>query len=583
MPASRFCLTILSVFFVNLHAAAADDASQASESLSGMEALTRQVDGQLSVIASLLKSGEAIVPEDLDSVVAPEVECDSLRPASGKEVYRNHQLRVLRATPPFDSTKTCRGPDELARALNQAKQPYLNAQQIKLKFKTIRVAKDGDSVDSDVIVHYAAVHADHVVEQSADWSMQWTLQNSDTPQLLSIKLNDFEEVHTHPGQGQWFADCTEAVFSGAGSFSEQLMKSTRDWRSTLTAKVDIDFVGHVGIAVGDVNGDELEDVFLCQPNGLPNRLYLQLPDGTVEDASAKAGVDWLDTTRSALLLDLDNDGDQDLVCGISRHLLVMENDGHGKFDLRGSPAAPQRTYSISAADYDNDGDLDIYACGYTRHEDFLNNPLISMLSIPTPYHDARNGGPNVLLRNDGDFKFSDATAESGLNHNNDRFSHAAVWDDFDNDGDMDLYVANDFGRNNLYRNQQGRFADVAAASGTEDMAAGMGLAIEDYNKDGWIDIYVSNMFSAAGHRITAHPKFRVKSTAEQKSQFKRHARGNTLFRNSADGTFADVSESAGVTLGRWAWSSNFVDFNNDGWHDLFVGNGYVTNEDTRDL
>ena len=485
MSSYRLSLTILSLLFVNVSVRAAD-ASLAGESLSGMEALTKQVDEQLAVIAALLKSNEPIAAVDLDAVAAPEFECQSLRPSGAKEVYRNDQLRVIRAAPPFAGATVHRGRDGLARALSEAKQAFAHAKKIKLKFKTIRVAKDGNDVASSVIVHYAAVHADHVVEQSADWSLQWIAENSELPRLVRIQLNDFEEVQTHPGQGQWFADCTEAVFAAVPSFSEQLMKSTRDWRSTLTAKVDIDFVGHIGIAVGDVNGDQLEDLFLCQPNGLPNRLYLQLPDGTVQDASARAGVDWLDTTRSALLLDLDNDGDQDLVCGISRHLLVMENDGTGKFTLRSSPAAPQRTYSICAADYDNDGDLDIYACGYTRHEDFLNNPLVSVLSIPTPYHDARNGGPNVLLRNDGDFNFSDATQASGLNDNNDRFSHAAVWEDFDNDGDIDLYVANDFGRNNLYQNQHGKFADVAAASGTEDMAAGMGLAIEDYNQTaGW--------------------------------------------------------------------------------------------------
>jgi hypothetical protein len=111
----------------------------------------------------------------------------------------------------------------------------------------------------------------------------------------------------------------------------------------------------------------------------------------------------------------------------------------------------------------------------------------------------------------------------------------------------------------------------------------MGLAIEDFDKDGWMDIYVSNMFSAAGNRTTNHASFKVKSSDQVKDAFKRHARGNTLLKNSGDGTFQDVSEAAGVTLGRWAWSTNFIDMNNDGWHDLLVCNGYITNEDTRDL
>ncbi len=577
------CVAILSLFLFGGGIRAAEKSVLANESISDMDALNNQVGDELAGISSLMKSHDEIVAADLDSIAASSFQCDSLRPPDAKEVYRNDQLRVMRASPPFQSATTYRGHEGLARALNELKKPYVSADKVKVKFKTIRVATDGDQVSCQALVHYTGTSSDHVVEQSADWSMSWSFADADAPKLLTIKVNDFEEVQTHPGQGPWFVDCTESVFSGVDSFTKQILKSTNDWRGELTSKVEVDFIGQIGVAVGDVNGDQREDVFLCQPNGLPNRLYLQRSDGTLEDVSARAGVDWLDTTRSALLLDLDNDGDQDLVCAIPQTILIMENDGQGRFRLRSSPAGPTRGYSICAADYDQDGDLDIYACGYVRHENFLTNPLISMLSIPTPYHDAQNGGPNTFLRNEGDFQFTDVTEESGLGHNNNRFSHAAVWEDFDNDGDLDLYVANDFGRNNLYQNQAGKFADIAAASGTEDMAASMGIAVEDFNKDGWMDIYVSNMFSAAGNRTTSHPSFKTKSSDEVRNAFKRHARGNSLFQNAQDGTFLDVSQPAAVTLGRWAWSSNFIDMNNDGWHDLFVCNGYVTNEDTRDL
>ena len=113
--------------------------------------------------------------------------------------------------------------------------------------------------------------------------------------------------------------------------------------------------------------------------------------------------------------------------------------------------------------------------------------------LPVPYHDARNGEPNALYVNGGDFAFRDAAAELGLDHNNDRFSFAAAWEDFDNDGDQDLYVANDFGRNNLYRNDGGRLRDVASELGAEDISAGMGVTWGDADGDGWMDLYVTNM------------------------------------------------------------------------------------------
>ena len=115
------------------------------------------------------------------------------------------------------------------------------------------------------------------------------------------------------------------------------------------------------------------------------------------------------------------------------------------------------------------------------------------------------------------------------------------------------------------------------------MASGMSTAWGDINQDGNIDLYVGNMFSSAGNRITRQPKFKPNSTAEVRSQLQRFARGNSLFQNLGEKGFSDISVTAGVNLGRWAWSSNFIDINNDGWLDIAVANGYITHEDTRDL
>jgi hypothetical protein len=235
---------------------------------------------------------------------------------------------------------------------------------------------------------------------------------------------------------------------------------------------------------------------------------------------------------------------------------------------------------MSAIDYDNDGRLDIYVCGYNARK---QDPLHRGLPFPLPYHDANNGGRNYLLRNEGGFRFSDVTTSVGLDEHNTRFSLAAAWEDFDNDSDMDLYVANDFGRNCLYRNEGGHFREVAAMAGVEDQASGMSVAWGDYNRDGWMDLYVSNMFSAAGNRVTYQRQFAAGLADATVAGLQRMARGNTLFENARDGTFRDVSEAAAVTMGRWAWASKFVDLNNDGWQDLVVANGYVTNDDSDDL
>ena len=145
---------------------------------------------------------------------------------------------------------------------------------------------------------------------------------------------------------------------------------------------------------------------------------------------------------------------------------------------------------------------------------------------------ANNGAPNALYKNLGGLQFRDATEESGLDENNRRFSHAAGWEDFDNDGDMDLYVANDYGRNNLYRNDGGTFRDVAAEVGVEGPGGRHVGGWADYNRDGWMDLYVSNMFSSAGGRISNHSKFQRNLSEDVRREFRRHARGNSLFANS---------------------------------------------------
>ena len=227
----------------------------------------------------------------------------------------------------------------------------------------------------------------------------------------------------------------------------------------------------------------------------------------------------------------------------------------------------------SVVDLDLDGDLDFYVVTYG---DRIHSP-------PDVYHDANNGGTNVLLRNDDNWNFVDVTTESGLDENNHRWSFAASWEDFDDDGDLDLYVANDFGRNNLYQNSDGQFSDIAAKVGVEDVAAGMSASWADFDHDGRMDVYVGNMFSSAGLRITGQSRFQKRATSTIRDEFRRHARGNTLFRNTGSGHFDDISVDAGVTVGRWAWASKFVDINNDSWEDLVVANGFVTSHETKDL
>ena len=443
--------------------------------------------------------------------------------------------------------------------------------QMQVKIVGVELAES--QVQTEVFVEYAGDGR----QATAKWICHWQREKEGELRLQKMARSGYQELRGK--QGVMFRDATSGVLGEIDHFSSQVQRGIADWAGEITRFSDLALTGHHGIAVGDVDNDGLEDVFVCDGGGLPNRLYRQRADGTAEDISAKAGVDWYEDSRSALLIDLDNDGDQDLVVATIAMITFSENNGSGIFTLRGGFPGAQYPFSMGAADYDLDGDLDLYVCLYGEADNAAGGRGFDSRS-PVPFEDAQNGGRNVLLKNLGNFAFADVTDEVGLGEKNNRWSFAAAWEDYDRDGDSDLYVANDFGRNTLYRNDGGFFVEVADKLGVEDTAAGMSVAWGDYNRDGKFDLYVGNMFSAAGSRVSRQDRFSNGRRAQSISNLQRMARGNSLFAGGGE-AFQEVSGAVGAEMGRWAWSSGFVDINNDGWEDLVIANGYLTGWETK--
>ena len=429
----------------------------------------------------------------------------------------------------------------------------------KIKFKVTRVENR---------TTHLHVEADRSgAEYSASWLTSWT--DTKPPKLINLTVKNFETIIS---KGPWFHDATNTVIGKNPRFKPQVLHGIDHWAQRITRIGDLSLAGHHGLSVGDVDGDGLEDLYVCDGGSLPNQLYLQQPDGTAKEVALDWGVAWLEDSRSALFVDLDNDGDQDLVVATIAMIAFAENLDNQAFKLRGGfPGAPY-PFSLSASDFDLDGDLDIYTCIYGAGNQPKKRGFEA--SSPTPFNDAENGGRNVLLSNLGGFHFADVTREVGLDQNNTRWSFSASWEDYDRDGDPDLYVANDFGRNCLYQNNNGQFSNIARRAGVEDMAAGMSVSWGDSNRDGAPDLLIGNMFSSAGQRVSYQRNYEAGK--------KRMARGNTLFIGSKDG-FQDASIASGITNSGWAWSSGFADLNNDGWQDILVTNGYLSNSRDDDL
>jgi len=541
------------------------------------EAFSAAATKQLKLLAKELSTPSKLSNDSIAKFFIQDTALSlQLKPANLSEFYRDSEFHIQRGGP--ESAPSQNDPVIAFRSLLSTIQ---STNILQTEVKLYRIDKAGNDFTSRVMFNAAGQSTEGPKQINTEWLCHWT-PDIEAPHIKSIALLSYEEsIRLAKNKTSLLNDCTADLLGHNKAYREQLLRSTDHWRARIPVNLGLDVVANHGLALGDVNGDGLDDLYLCQQGGLPNRLFIQNPDGTLTDHTSQSGTGWLDYCASALIVDLDNDGDRDLAVSQDFKLLLMENDGSGRFNLSFGTSTHAQTFSISAADFDLDGDLDIYACGYNPSADRVRS---GALGEPLPYHDAQNGGANMLLSNDGSWEFNEVTENVGLNHNNNRFSFAATWEDYDDDGDPDLYVANDYGRNNLYENTSGRFVDVAAELGIEDMASGMSASWGDFNRDGRLDIYISNMFSAAGNRITFQRQFKPGAPQEMLAQYQRHARGNTLFQADKEGRgFRDISVEQGVTMGRWAWGSRFVDLNNDGWEDLVVANGFISTEDTGDL
>jgi Flp pilus assembly protein TadD/peroxiredoxin len=414
-------------------------------------------------------------------------------------------------------------------------------------------------------------------ERVGSWRTEWSHDESrGVPEAWRARRWEAGEEILSVVNGPAFVDVTSHALGGTESYANQMLHGSDYWRTVLDGACGIDVYGNNGIAAGDFDNDGFDDLYVCQPAGLPNRLYRNRGDGTFEDVTERSGVGVLDNTACALFADFQNNGLQDLLVVCGSGPLLFLNKGDGTFALKRDAFKfanpPQGSFTHAAVgDYDRDGRLDIYFCLYSY---YLG---LDQYHYPVPYFDARNGPANCLLHNEGNASFVEKTQAAGLNVDNNRYSFACAWGESSSNGLPDLYVANDFGRNNLYRNNgDGTFTTVSSSANVEDVGAGMSACWSDFDNDGNQDIYVANMWSAAGQRVSMQKQFQERAPEDIRALYRRHARGNALYRNKGDGKFQNVSQQAGVEMGRWAWCSDFWDFDHDGHPDLYVANGYIS-------
>jgi len=335
-----------------------------------------------------------------------------------------------------------------------------------------------------------------------------------------------------------------------------------------------------GAAVSDFDGDGRPDIFV--PSQHENFLYRNRGDGTFENVAARAGVAQPPGGTGAVFFDADNDGDLDLFVAhagyrdggevVGRPCQYYRNDGKGRFENASAAAGFTDLLcgmGVAVADADGDGWLDLFVCGYQE----------GGFTGPNSFHDATNGTRNALYVNRGDGTFVDRAPEIGFPTN--RWTYAAAWHDIDEDGDQDLFVANDYGIKEMWRNDGGlKFVDVAAQTGVLDVGNGMGCCFGDYDADGDVDLYASNMSSSAGNRILSR-LVHADTADDREKTLKKLAAGNTLFQFQ-DGKFHVVPSKFGGVGAAWAWAPQFLDLDLDGDLDLACVNGFISGNSLKD-
>ena len=375
-----------------------------------------------------------------------------------------------------------------------------------------------------------------------------------------------------------------------------------------------------GISVADVDQDGLDDLYVMVRRG-PNQFFRNLGNGTFQEEARKWGLDVENFNSCGIFADFDNDGDPDLMLGRSiERSKYLENRG-SKFVEKSMDNAdsslPFLVVSMSATDYNRDGLLDVYFSTYRPAvlESLVSDPskdeakeqssdgdsaIGSIAESSKQWTDEfltkeqavryeerfaetkkdgdifgkildQVGPPNILMvnRGNGQFEIAPESEQLAVWRN----TLQATWADFDDDGDPDLYVANDWASDNLFiNNGASGFNDVTETLGITEFGFAMGVSWGDFDRNGFQDIYVSNMYSKAGRRITSQ-------IAELDPSYNRSVNGNYLYKGSSEGfELASGLEPPALTVAEagWSWGGQFADFDNDGFLDIYVLSGYFT-------
>jgi len=336
-----------------------------------------------------------------------------------------------------------------------------------------------------------------------------------------------------------------------------------------------------GVAIGDINNDQLPDLYFTG-NAVPNKLFLNKGGLSFEDITENAGVagnnSW---TTGTVMADVNSDGLLDIYVCITgsrfdqpderKNLLFINNGDETFTESATKHGIDDNGFSNHAVflDYDNDGDLDLYVVNHPKFFGPLIHERLELEKNP------KIEESDKLFENNGQGIFKDVTKQANLLYYG--FGLSVNTADFNNDGFLDIYVANDYSELDKYwlNNGDGTFTDVVKTSFPHVSQFSMGGDAADFNNDGWIDLLTVDMMAETNRRKKTNMSAMNPTAFAMNVEVGRHYQymQNVLQVNNGNNTFSDVAEMGGLAYTDWSWSALFGDVNNDGNKDIFISNG----------
>ena len=337
-----------------------------------------------------------------------------------------------------------------------------------------------------------------------------------------------------------------------------------------------------GVGIGDINNDGLQDIYFGS-NMESGQLYLNKGNFVFENITKSAGLTTDRWITGVSMVDINQDGNLDIYLSISgptnkfrnNENLLFVNNGDLTFTEKGQSYnlndSAQTTHG-SFFDYDKDGDLDLFSI--INPTDF---PLNYMGRITIKKVNGEAASTDKLFRNNGDGTFTDVSRQAGILLEG--YSLGINTSDFNHDGWVDVFIANDFSTNDIFyiNNGDGTFTNRAAEYLKHTSYASMGTDAGDFNNDGLQDLVVVDMYPEDSYREkmlvagTPYNSFQNMINRGYEPQYGR----NVLQVNNGNGTFSEIGQMAGVAKTDWSWSTLFADFDNSGYKDLFIANGFT--------